>query len=86
MAATPTRAFALEHRLIGTAVNDSDAWRGAARLIGDDFTPLTDMRASAEYRLAVAGNLVIKALAEIAGAAGATTRILKPREAFDVAH
>jgi len=41
------------------------------------------MRASAEYRLAVAGNLVIKALAEIAGAAGATTRILKPREAFD---
>jgi xanthine dehydrogenase small subunit len=86
MAATPTRAFALEHRLIGTAVNDSDAWRGAARLIGDDFTPLTDMRASAEYRLAVAGNFVIKALAEIAGAAGATTRILKPREAFDVAH
>ena len=32
-----------------------------------DFTPLTDLRASAAYRRRVAGNLVVKALAEIAG-------------------
>jgi len=33
------------------------------------------VRASSAYRLRVAGNLVVKALAEIAGAAGDTTRI-----------
>jgi xanthine dehydrogenase iron-sulfur cluster and FAD-binding subunit A len=40
------------------------------------------MRASAEYRLGVARNLVIKALAEIAGVSRPVTRILDPREAI----
>jgi xanthine dehydrogenase small subunit len=85
MAATPKRALAVERQLIGVAVNDPGAWRKAAERIGDDFTPLTDMRASAGYRLGVAGNLVIKALAEISGAASPMTRILKRREALHVA-
>ena len=39
----------------------------AAEAVAKDFTPLTDLRASAAYRSRVAGNLVVKALAEIAG-------------------
>jgi xanthine dehydrogenase small subunit len=85
MAATPKRALAVERQLMGVAVNDSGAWRSATERIGDDFTPLTDMRASAEYRSRVAGNLVIKALAEISGAAGPMTRILDRRETVHVA-
>ena len=49
-------------------------WQAAADAVGEDFTPLTDLRASAAYRLRVAGNLVIKALAEIAGVEQATRR------------
>jgi xanthine dehydrogenase small subunit len=85
MAATPKRAFAVERQLIGADVNDSAAWRSAAEQVSNDFTPLTDMRASAGYRLDVAGNLVIKALAEISGAASRVTRILGRQEALHVA-
>jgi len=84
MAATPKRALAVEGALLGTSLDDSAAWRNAAEKIGDDFTPLTDMRASAQYRNRVAKNLVIKALAEIAGASSGATRILDSREAVDV--
>jgi xanthine dehydrogenase small subunit len=85
MAATPKRALAVERQLIGADVNDSAVWRSAVGQVSNDFTPLTDMRASAEYRLDVAGNLVIKALAEISGAASPVTRILGRREALHVA-
>jgi xanthine dehydrogenase small subunit len=85
MAATPKRALAVERQLIGADVNDSAAWRSAAEQVSNDFTPLTDMRASAEYRLDVARNLVIKALAEISGAASPVTRILGRQEALHVA-
>lgn len=85
MAATPRRALAVEGQLVGAAIDDTDAWRSAAQQVGNDFTPLTDMRASAEYRLRVAENLVIKALAEIAGASKTVTRALNFREAAHVA-
>jgi len=85
MAATPKRALAVERQLIGADVDDSAVWRSAAEQVSNDFTPLTDMRASAEYRLDVAGNLVIKALAEISGAASPVTRILGRQEALHVA-
>ena len=84
MAATPKRALAVEGALLGTSLNDPAVWRNAAEKIGDDFTPLTDMRASAEYRDRIAKNLVIKALAEIAGASRGATRILDSRETIDV--
>jgi xanthine dehydrogenase small subunit len=85
MAATPKRALAVERQLIGADVDDSAVWRSAAEQVSNDFTPLTDMRASAEYRLDVAGNLVIKTLAEISGAASPVTRILGRQEALHVA-
>ncbi len=85
MAATPKRALAVERQLIGADVDDSAVWRSAAEQVSNDFTPLTDTRASAEYRLDVAGNLVIKALAEISGAASPVTRILGRQEALHVA-
>jgi xanthine dehydrogenase small subunit len=78
--------LAVEGALLGTPLNDPAAWRSAAEKIGDDFTPLTDMRASAEYRDRVAKNLVVKALAEIAGASRGTTRILDSRETAHVTH
>jgi xanthine dehydrogenase small subunit len=80
MAATPKRATAVEAQLVGAALHDVGVWRSAAERVGDDFTPLTDMRASAEYRLGVARNIVIKALAEIAGVSSPMTRILDSRE------
>ena len=40
----------------------------ARAAIASDFTPLTDMRASAAYRSEVAANLLIRALMEISGA------------------
>ena len=39
-------------------------------LLADDFTPLTDMRASAAYRLLVAGNLLRRFYLETTGAKG----------------
>ncbi len=57
MAATPMRARQAEAALIGNAL-DQAATEAAVRALNDDFSPLTDMRASAGYRLQVAGNLL----------------------------
>ena len=75
MAGIPKRAKALEGKLNGLSLAEPNAWRAAAEAVRVDFTPLTDQRASAGYRSRVAGNLVIKALAEIAGVASHATRI-----------
>ena len=75
MAATPKRAANAERALVG--VNLDEPRELARRLrcaIGEDFTPLTDQRASAAYRMTVAANLLEKALLEISGAS-APTRI-----------
>ena len=56
MAATPKRAARAEDALIGAAWSE-DALTAAAARLGEDFTPLTDWRASADYRLQVAKNL-----------------------------
>jgi len=85
MAGTPKRAMAVERQLVGAKLHDAGAWRSAAERMGDDFTPLTDVRASAEYRLGVARNLLIKALAEIAGVSSPLTRVLERRESVHVA-
>ena len=50
-----------------------------------DFEPLSDHRASSDYRMRVARNLVIKALAEIAGVPSSSTRIFGLREAAHAA-
>jgi xanthine dehydrogenase small subunit len=57
MAATVRHAEHAEAALLGQPWNE--ATLAAAQLaLGQDFTPLTDMRASAEYRLQVARNLL----------------------------
>ena len=56
MAATPKRASHAERALIGKPWGE-ESMLAAATMLGDDFTPLTDWRASAEYRLLVAKNL-----------------------------
>jgi xanthine dehydrogenase small subunit len=61
-------------------VDEPTAWAPAIAALAGDFQPLTDMRASAEYRLAVAQNLLKKALLELGGAAG-ETRVMAPRKA-----
>jgi xanthine dehydrogenase small subunit len=74
MAATPKRAAAAEAALIGQPWNAESVERAAAAL-EDDFTPLSDMRASAAYRMLVAQNLLRKVFAESEGAAD--TRVLE---------
>jgi xanthine dehydrogenase small subunit len=59
MAATPKRATATEAALIGKAWTQETV-QMAAQQLATDYTPLTDMRASATYRLKVAGNLLQK--------------------------
>ena len=55
MAGTPRRAPSAEAALIGQPFA-ADTFEGAARAVAGDFTPLSDWRASADYRRAVAGN------------------------------
>lgn len=60
MAETPKRARACETALVGEPWTLDTARAGAAAL-AQDFTPISDMRASKAYRMKVAQNLVIKA-------------------------
>jgi len=79
MAAVPKRATAVEENLRGLALSEARGWNLAAAAVGEDFKPLTDLRASAAYRSRVASNLVVKALAEIAGADAGITRVADRR-------
>jgi xanthine dehydrogenase small subunit len=57
MAAIVKRAATAEAALVGKPWDQASALRAQAAL-ADDFSPLTDMRASADYRLRVAQNLI----------------------------
>ena len=57
MAAWPKRAAGAEAALVGQPFGKA-AFEAAARAVLTDFTPLSDMRASADYRSAVAANLI----------------------------
>ncbi len=75
MAATPARAKALETALQGrpwTAASLADA----DTLIAQDFSPMSDQRASAAYRLRAAANLVRRLQIETADAAPARLEAL----------
>ena len=75
MAGTPKRATHVEQALIGKAWDEEtiglswDAWE-------KDFAPLSDMRASAEYRLETARNMLIRYFLEDADP-DAATRVLE---------
>ena len=57
MAGTPKRAHAAETALRGRPFA-RDSFEAAAHAVAGDFQPLSDWRASAEYRQAVAANLI----------------------------
>ncbi len=57
VAATPARAPRTEAALLGRPWDAATADE-AARVLATEFTPLTDMRASAAYRRTVLGNLL----------------------------
>ena len=59
MAAIPKRAAAAEAALMGKQV-EITTFQKAAVALADDFTPLSDMRGSAAYRMATAQNLLVK--------------------------
>ncbi|CAK9890434.1 MULTISPECIES: xanthine dehydrogenase small subunit [Pseudomonas] len=64
MAAIPKRARACEAALVGKAWNQASIER-ACQALAEDFTPLSDFRASKEYRLLSAQNLLRKYFIEL---------------------
>ena len=66
LAATPKRANALEAALTGQPWNDASVTTAMAAL-AQDFTPLSDMRASAEYRLETAKNMLSRYFDDLNG-------------------
>lgn len=81
MAGTPMRAANAENSLIGASLNDPSTWGAGMNALLTDFTPLSDMRASAEYRMETARALLAKALMESSGTAPEDIRVLPRREA-----
>lgn len=59
MAATPLHAVQTEKSLIGQPLV-MDSFESASQFISQDYSPIDDVRASKEYRLTVAANLVKK--------------------------
>jgi xanthine dehydrogenase small subunit len=59
MAATPKRAPATEDALTGKHWSEETA-RAAMDRLAADYAPLTDMRASADYRMKTARNLIYR--------------------------
>ena len=67
MAATPKRALAVEKALIGQPWTDATI-AAALPAFATDYTPMSDMRASAGYRLEGAQNMLRRYFAEMSGA------------------
>ena len=74
VAATPARAIATERALQGAPWNAETTERAASVLSGE-FTPIDDMRASAQYRRTVLGNLLRRCFHETAGSSRAPLRV-----------
>jgi xanthine dehydrogenase small subunit len=68
MAGTPHRASNVESALIGQPWTQTTI-DTAARHFADDYTPMSDMRASAPYRLEIAQNLLRRYFADSNGQA-----------------
>ena len=63
MAGTPKRARAAEGRLVGRRWNKKTV-KSAARAFESDFTPISDLRASAGYRAASARHMLLRCFLE----------------------
>jgi xanthine dehydrogenase small subunit len=82
MAATPKRGYKTEQALTHIDLSDETSWAAAIKSLDEDFQPISDMRASADYRMRTAQALLQKALLEVAGLAG-DTRVLECLEAAE---
>ncbi|MCK5932717.1 MAG: xanthine dehydrogenase small subunit [Fulvimarina manganoxydans] len=74
MAGTPKRALAAEEALIGQPWCEG-AFTAAAALLPQNFTPLSDWRASADYRMLTAQNLLLRFFLEHDDAGGEPVRL-----------
>lgn len=61
MAEIPKRAKNAESFLIGTRIDNTEAQLAAVNALADDFQPITDMRASKDYRMSSAKSILQKA-------------------------
>ncbi|MDN0083543.1 xanthine dehydrogenase small subunit [Crenobacter sp. SG2305] len=68
MAATSKRAISTEKALIGKQWSEETV-RAAMEAMGEDYRPMTDMRASSDYRIKTAKNLLLRFYLESTGAA-----------------
>ncbi|SMY05992.1 xanthine dehydrogenase small subunit [Flavimaricola marinus] len=66
MAGTPKRASAVEAALIGKPWS-AETIAAALPAFAQDYSPMTDMRASSDYRLRTAQNLLSRYFADLAG-------------------
>jgi xanthine dehydrogenase small subunit len=66
MAATSKRAYATEQALEGKAA-ELATFSQVRLVLNSEFTPLSDMRASAQYRTAVLSNLLLKVFHDLEG-------------------
>jgi len=64
MAGIPKAATNLEQALLNKEVS-MQAFEQAAQVLGQDFAPMTDVRATSEYRMQVAQNLIQKCAFEL---------------------
>ncbi len=66
MAGIPKRASAVEAALLGQTLTDETVVAAMDKM-GEDFTPLSDMRASADYRLETAKNMLWRYFLDLSG-------------------
>jgi len=66
MAGTPQRASSVEAALVGHPWSEATV-KAAMPLFADDYTPMSDMRASADYRMQIAQNMLLRYFADLAG-------------------
>ena len=72
MAGTPARARSAEAAVLGAPWNDATI-QSAMHALAQDFTPLSDMRASASYRMDVAQNMLRRAFLDQSGQGGSVS-------------
>ncbi len=75
MAGVPKRASAVETALLGKPWSEATV-AAALPAFASDFAPMSDMRASAEYRLATAQNMLRRYFAEDAGHSTSVLEVL----------
>jgi xanthine dehydrogenase small subunit len=68
MAGIPKRAAAVEAAVVGRPWT-FQTMDGARAQLAEDFAPLSDMRASAAYRLETAGNMLLRYFHDLSGSA-----------------